>query len=398
MPREPILIVGAGPAGLVTALGLARNGVPVVVLETGAELPQDLRATTFHPPTLDMLGTLGVVDSLIAKGNVAPTWQFRDRREGQIAEFDLALIADVTKHPYRLQCEQFYLTELLKDALLALSGSKIMFDAHATGVSQDADGVTVTVDSPSGKNELRGSILVGADGGRSAVRKSLPIDFEGFTYEERIIQVGTPFDFRAALPDIAEINYIADPDEWCVLLRVSGYWRVSFPIGQSQDEAAELTPEAFQRRLQALSKIDGEFPLMQRKCWRVHQRVASNFRHGRAVLVGDAAHVNSPHGGMGMNSAVHDAVNLSEKLTRIWAGEAPLDLLDHYTRQRRYVATEDVKAQSMRNSQLIKERDPGARRERHDAMRRLARDADRSREFLLASSMIQGLNASTALP
>src|SRR6476646_1564102 len=129
MPREPVLIVGGGPAGLVTALELARNHVPVIVVEAERDLPQDLRATTFHPPTLDMLDALGVVEPLLAKGNIAPTWQFRDRREGRIAEFDLALIAGETKHPYRLQCEQFYLTELLEEALRTLSGSKVLFGA-----------------------------------------------------------------------------------------------------------------------------------------------------------------------------------------------------------------------------------------------------------------------------
>jgi 3-(3-hydroxy-phenyl)propionate hydroxylase len=391
--RDPVIIVGAGPAGLVTALSLAQRDVPVVVLEAEPELPQDLRATTFHPPTLDMLEGLGIAGPLIAKGNVAPKWQFRDRREGKIAEFDLALIADATQHPYRLQCEQFQLTTLLGDALRAIGG-EITFGVRVEGLSQDSDGVTVEAVDARGMNRRRTGIVVGADGGRSVVRKALPVEFAGFTYEERIVQVGTPFDFRAVLPDLAEINYIADPQEWCVLLRVSGYWRVSFPAGPDRDEDEELSPAAFQRRLHALYEGNGDYDLMQRKCWRVHQRIASNFRFGRVVLAGDAAHVNSPHGGMGMNSAVHDAVNLADKIARIWHDGANLDLLDLYSRQRRHVAEEDVKLQSMRNSQLIRERDPQLRRAGHDGMRRTADDPQLAREFLLASSMIRGLEAS----
>lgn len=393
MARDPVVIVGAGPAGLVAALSLAQRGVPVVVLEAESELPHDLRATTFHPPTLDMLDCLGIGGPLIAKGNVAPKWQFRDRREGKIAEFDLALIADATHHPYRLQCEQFHLTTLLGRALRALGG-EIMFGVRAEGLSQDRDGVTVETAGSDGVRHRRASIVVGADGGRSVVRKALPVEFAGFTYEERIVQVGTQFDFRAVMPDLAEINYIADPEEWCVLLRVSGYWRVSFPIGPDRDEDEELSPASFQQRLHALYAGNGDYDLMQRKCWRVHQRIASDFRFGRVVLAGDAAHVNSPHGGMGMNSAVHDAVNLADKITRIWHDGASLDLLDLYTHQRRHVAEEDVKLQSMRNSQLIRERDPQLRRASHDSMRRTADDPKLAREFLLASSMIRGLEAS----
>lgn len=393
MARDPVIIVGAGPAGLVTALSLAQRRVPVVVLEAENELPQDLRATTFHPPTLDMLDGLGIAKPLIAKGNVAPRWQFRDRREGKIAEFDLGLIADVTRHPYRLQCEQFHLTALLADALRGLGGD-IAFDTRVEGLRQDSDGVAVEAMGATSVQRRRASIVVGADGGRSAVRKSLPVEFAGFTYEERIVQVGTPFDFRAVMPDLAEINYIADPDEWCVLLRVSGYWRVSFPIHPDRDEDEELTPASFQRRLHALYGGNGDYELMQRKCWRVHQRIASDFRFGRVVLAGDAAHVNSPHGGMGMNSAVHDAVNLAGQIARIWHDDADLDLLDLYTRQRRHVAEEDVRLQSMRNSQLMRERDPELRRASHDAMRRTADDPGLAREFLLTSSMIRGHEAS----
>ena len=391
----PIIVVGAGPAGLVTALGLAQRGVPVVVLEAEAELPQDLRATTFHPPTLDLLKSLGIGPALIAKGNVAPTWQFRDRRKGRIAEFDLALIGDVTHHPYRLQCEQFHLTELLRDALRSFGHARVEFSAPVTGLTQDGDGVDVEI--ASGRQRERASLVVGADGGRSAVRKVLPIEFEGFTYEERIIQAGTPFDFRAVLPDLAEINYIADPEEWCVLLRVADYWRVSFPIGPEQDEEEEISGKAFQRRLHSLWQAADNFPLVHRKCWRVHQRVASDFRHGRVALAGDAAHVNSPHGGMGMNSAIHDGANLSDKLACIWFENGRLDLLDLYTRQRRYVAVEDVKQQSMRNSQMMRERDPVVRRERHDEMRRIAANPRLARDFLLASSMVRGLQGSLAI-
>ncbi|HUZ72803.1 MAG TPA: FAD-dependent monooxygenase [Stellaceae bacterium] len=394
MNRDPIVIAGAGPCGLVTALGLARHGVPTVVLEAEPSLPQDLRATTFHPPTLDMLAELGVAAPLIALGNVAAEWQFRDRSAGRVAAFDLALIADETRYPYRLQCEQFHLTAVLADALRATGEGRVEFAARVEDVSQTDSAVTIRFRTAEGLGAIRAAYLVAADGGRSAIRKALPIAFEGFTYRERIVQAGTAFDFRTAIPDLADINYISDPEEWCVLLQIAGYWRVSFPLPPEADEEEAVGDAALQRRLQGLVHQTGDYALVHRRCWRIHQRVASDFHHGRIVLAGDAAHVNSPHGGMGMNSAIHDAVNLAGKLAALWKGAAAADVLDLYTRQRRFIALEDVRVQSMRNSQLMSERDAEIRRRRLDDMRRMADDPVRARRFLLESSMIAGLRKS----
>lgn len=396
MNSRSVVVVGAGPAGLTSALGLAKEGVSVVVLEAGPSLPQDLRATTFHPPTLDMLGQFGIAAELINRGNTSPKWQFRDRALGRVAEFDLSLIADLTAHPYRLQCEQFILTEVLHRELIKYPHASVVFGAGVTEVIQDGDGVTAFWKDECGGGQVRGSYLIAADGARSSIRKFLPITFDGFTYDERIIQTGTAFDFRSALPDIVDVNYIADPTEWCVLLLIAGYWRVSFPLGPGEDEERAISDQAFQRRLEGIAAGPQRFELTHRKCWRLHQRVASAFRHRRIVLAGDAAHINSPHGGMGMNSAIHDGVNLAAKLTAICQDNASDDLLDVYGRQRRYVATEDVRAQSMRNSRMMSERDPSVRSEGIERMRRIAGDEAQCRAFLLESSMINGLQKAAA--
>ena len=391
MSTARIFVVGAGPAGLTAALALARQNIPVVVLESERSPQQDLRATTFHPPTLAMLDSFGITPELITRGNTSPIWQFRDRAQGKVAEFDLSVLSDVTPYPYRLQCEQFILTEVLRRELSRQPSATLIFGARIQNVVQDASGVTATWQGDDGAVKEAGEFLIAADGARSAVRRLLPISFEGFTYDERIIQTGTSFDFRSVIVDLADVNYISDPVEWCVLLLIAGYWRVSFPISADVDETEAISENSFQHRLRAICGNTKSFELTHRKCWRIHQRVASSFRHGRILLAGDAAHINSPHGGMGMNSAIHDAVNLTDKLCDVCLNGRDMAVLDIYSKQRQFVATEDVRSQSMRNSKMMSERDPAVRRQSLERMRRISADKDLSREFLLDSSMISGL-------
>ena len=122
---QHVIIVGAGPVGLVTASLLSDAGIPVTLVETSENLPRDLRASTFHPPTLDMLERFGVVGSMIEQGLICPTWQFRDRTEGVIVTFELARLAPDTRHPYRLQCEQWRLGEMLFARLKERSSATI---------------------------------------------------------------------------------------------------------------------------------------------------------------------------------------------------------------------------------------------------------------------------------
>ena len=392
MPNdEPILIAGAGPAGMIAALALAQREVPVIVFEAEAALPATRRATTFHPPTLDMLEELGLADDIIRLGAIAPKWQFRDRATGKVAEFDVALMADVTGHPYRVQCEQFHLTGTILERLNKIPQAEVRFNSRVTGFKQARDAVTAIIERPAGTERVGGRYLVGADGHRSRVRDGMPVEFEGFTYEERIVQAGTRFDYTAALPDIGAINYISDPEEWCVLLKLPDYWRVGFPMREDETDEEALADETMETRLQRFFPKSERYEIMHRNCWRVHQKVAADFRHGRVVLAGDAAHVNSPQGGMGMNSGIHDGVNLGDKLATIWRGDAADEVLDLYTRQRRAVAVEDVKVQTMRNAELMNQRDPERRRLSLDRMRETAADPAKARQFLLQSSMYDGL-------
>ncbi|MBX9844459.1 MAG: FAD-dependent monooxygenase [Xanthobacteraceae bacterium] len=387
--NDRIIVVGAGPVGLTTALALARRGIPSVLLAAEPELVMELRGSTFHPPTLDLLDEFDMVPRMIEVGLKAPTWQFRDRETGPVATFDLGLLAGDTNHPYRVQCEQWKLMRFV-EAELNKIGTDIRFGHEVTGVTQDGDGVTVTASTANGPVAVSGRYVIAADGARSAVRRSLGVEFEGFTYAELFWIASTDFPFEKTLTDIAYVNYIADPNEWLVLLRVPGLWRVLVPAPENSDKDQLLSDEHMQSMLQRVVPRPEPYNIAHRSIYPVHQRVAKSFRHGRVLLAGDAAHVNNPLGGMGMNGGIQDAFNLADKLKAIYAG-ADDRLLDRYDRQRRIVAVEAVQAQTHRNQQMISERNPDVRKKSLDAMRRTAADKTSAREYMLRSSMIASM-------
>ena len=392
-----IIIAGGGPTGLIATLALARQDIPVLLLEA-QETPEDhRRATTFHPPTLEFLRELGVVDPVMEGGRITPIWQFRDRMDGIIAEFDLGVLTDETDYPFRVQYEQMDLNKVLHQILADTPHVDVRFSHEVLDAEQNADTASVRVRTPGGDEIIAGSYVIAADGARSNVRRSLDIGFGGFTWEQKVVQYGTTFDISAVMPDVAGVAYITDPDEWCVLLHLPDYWRVSFPSREGEDDEVALSDEIAEARMATFLGRPGATVELQRNMWNIHQRVADDFRKGRIILAGDSAHINSPMGGMGMNSGVHDALNLADKLGQIWRGEADDTILDRYTRQRRYVALEDVREQTIRNTKLLNEKDPAIRRESRDAMRRIAEDPNKRRDFLLSSSMIAGLRAANAM-
>jgi 3-(3-hydroxy-phenyl)propionate hydroxylase len=396
--EDRVFIAGAGPVGLSAAAALVRAGIPVTVFEGAAALSRESRASTFHPSTLDMLGDLGVADALIATGLMAPRVQYRTRRDGVIAAFDFAGIADVTRHPYRLQSEQHNLTRIIDGSLRGDPDYSIEFDRRVCAARQDADGVTVTLASADGAmHERRARYLIGADGARSEVRKALGVEFEGFTWPERFLVIGTTFDFRALLPDLDAVSYVADPAQWHFYLQIPGMWRMMFPIApEVSDETA--TSRAFARATLATVQPDArEDDIVHVTLYRVHQRVAKTFRVGRAFLVGDAAHINNPLGGMGMNGGIHDAINLTERLARVWRGAADEAELDRYDRQRRLVTLEYVQKHTIQNKRNLEATEPAAQARFRDDMRAIAADPARTRDYLLRISMIASLKRAAEL-
>jgi 3-(3-hydroxy-phenyl)propionate hydroxylase len=388
--RDPVLVVGAGPAGLTVAVGLALQGVPVLVLETEPKLPRDLRAGSFHPPTVEMMGPLGIAEDFLALGIKVPRWQIRNRRD-VIVEWDLGLLADETPYPFRLHVEQYKLTPLLYRRLQQVGGAEVRFAHTFLDATQDADGVSARVQTPDGIETIRGRYLVGADGGRSAVRHAMGVAFEGFTWPERFLVVSTYYDL--APHGYTPNAYITDPVDWSAIFKMPhegppGLWRILFPTDPEIPEEIVTADDNVERLLQNFLPRAEPYAVEYKSTYRVHQRVASDFRVGRMLVVGDAAHVNNPLGAFGLNGSVHAAVNLTEKLGPVWRGDAADALLDRYVRQRRQANIEFVQAQSIRNKQLLDERDPAIRAQRLDELRRTCADPALAKQFLLRSSMI----------
>jgi 3-(3-hydroxy-phenyl)propionate hydroxylase len=388
-----VLIAGGGPVGLVCAWLLGRQGVPVRLFEVNPEVKDDPRAATTHPATLDLLVADGLADDMARVGLVAPIFQFWDRPNREIvAEFDHAVLKNDTQHPFVVQCEQFKTSRLILERLRKLPNVEVSFAREVQGVGQNDSAVTIDVRSPNGIESHSGAFLIGADGGRSIVRKQVGIAFEGFTWPERFLVLTTPFDFGAAFGVCAR-NYFADPDEWCNCFKVSadgppGLWRTVFPADSSLSEEHLLSDAAIQQRLQKFFPATQPYEIVHRNLYVTHQRVAATFRAGRVLLAGDAAHVNNPIGGMGLNSGIQDAANLSEKLLAILLNQAPGSLLDIYNVQRRTVATEHVQEASIANKKRLEARDPEMRRRNLDELREIAADPLRARQFLLRTSML----------
>lgn len=382
-----VAIVGAGPVGLTLALKLARDGVPVSVFEQAPELPPELRASTFHPPSLEMLDTLGLTPDLLALGERTPTWQIRLHETGEKAEFDLSVLAQDTRYPFRLQCEQFHLARLALEALRREPNADVRFSTEITRVTQDDDGAVL--ETATGER-IAARWVVGCDGARSIVRKTLDLPFEGTTYPETIVLIVTTSDFRERFPDWSGVNYVWTRDGNFATLRLPGRWRVSYYPADASDLDAVLVPANIERFLQSIAPRAEPYVVERTAPYRIHQRVASTYRVGRLLLCGDAAHLNSPTGGMGMNSGVHDAFCLADKLARVWRG-ADAALLDAYVAERRPVAIEHVLQQADKNRNRMKERDPAKRRAILADLQATASDRDKCHAFLLRSSMIDGL-------
>jgi 2-polyprenyl-6-methoxyphenol hydroxylase-like FAD-dependent oxidoreductase len=389
-----VLIVGAGPVGLALAHGLGLAGVDVTIVDREAQVSRQLRASTFHPPTLDMLDAWGVTAELLRHGRVTPTWQIRLHETGEHVDFDLSVLGDETAHPYRLQCEQAVLSEALERRLQSLPRVRLLRGVTVTAVGQEADHAWVELEGDGSR--LQAAYVVGCDGAHSLVRKAIGASFDGSTYPDTTLLATTAFAFDAMWSDLTGVNYVWQDSGTYSLLHLPEVWRVSLhPVSDAPLEV-EAEPGRIRARLAALFPGQGPFELLEIRPYRVHKRLASRWRDRRLFLAGDAAHLNNPKGGMGMNGGLHDAMCLGGLLVRRLDGAAD-ETLEGYERQRLPVVRDDIIAQADRNHARMQIRDLAERREALARLQALARDPGRCRAYLRQTSMLEGLDKARAL-
>jgi 3-(3-hydroxy-phenyl)propionate hydroxylase len=392
--KNRVCVVGAGPVGVVAALACAQKGMQVVLFEAEKQVDHSPRAATTHPSTLEMLAGLGLLEEFQSVGLVARHFQFRDgAAKTLVAEFDHDVLRGETPYPYVVQTEQHKLSELGLRRLAAMPNVELRLGAAVTDIVQDAALARIRTESEHGAEQREFDYVVACDGGRSTVRKCLDIEFEGYTWPERFLVLTSLFDFGAALGCCTR-TYISDPEEWTNLFKVTGddlkgRWRAVFPARDSESDDEAFSEAAVRRRLEKL--VDGHpmHSVVHRNIYRVHQRVAKAFRKGRVFLAGDAAHVNNPVGGLGLNCGIHDAVELAETLHRVISGQAKEELLDRYERRRRPLNIEYVQQQTVLNKKRLEERDPKVRQANFDQLRRTAANPALHRQFLMRTSLIE---------
>lgn len=390
MRQVDVAVVGAGPVGTVAAAALLQRGISAAVFEAGKAVASDLRASTFHPPTLEMLETLGIIDDMLAYGLKAPVYHLRERSTGDTVAFDMGELAGDTRFPFRLQCEQHVMSGMLAERIAAQPEPVFSFEHRVVAFEQDETGVTLALETPVAIEKVRARYVIAADGGNSITRKWLGATFDGFTYPEKFLCLSTERDLAGDIPGLAYVNYVSDPEEWLVLLRTPNVWRVLVPVDATSDDALLLADST---RDDVFARLIGEpqVPTTHRTIYRVHQRVVERFCHDRICLVGDAAHLNNPLGGFGMNSGIHDVWSLVDVLAGALDGGHDADALAHWDRQRHAVTHAFIQAQSMQNKRFIEQGAAAGHAARFEAMRATRDDPDERRAYLLRQSMIQSL-------
>ncbi|MEU5551049.1 MULTISPECIES: NAD(P)/FAD-dependent oxidoreductase [unclassified Micromonospora] len=388
--QAPVVVLGGGPVGMVTALALARYDIGVVVLEQGHdEVRSEWRGSTVHPPTLELLDELDLAAPVLAEAVRVRRLDYRDLELTESAQFSYDLLEGETRYPFRLQYEQYKLVRQLRRAVAETPNVDLRFGHEVVGLRQDDTGVELEVAVDGGRRTVSCHWAVAADGAHSIARKLLDVPFPGFTYPSMSLVVATPFRFEDAVPDLSEVGYWSGPRGRFSLIRTPDIWRAALSTNTGvDDEPPTGTHPDFLAAVELLlgspTPPDGLLPLHQHQMYRSHQRLADSFRIGRVLLAGDAAHLSSTTGGMGLNSGIHDAMAVAAALAESDQETATTA----YAQRRRSIAERFVQPTTTENRTSADAADLAGRRERLVRLRAVADNAEEARAYLRRVSML----------
>jgi len=270
------------------------------------------------------------------------------------------------------------------------------FNSRVVSFSQSDQGVEVHVETPTEIQRIKADYLIAADGASSIIRKWLGVEFEGFTYPEKFLTLSTTTPLQDYFENLSWVNYVADPNEWCVLLKVPSVWRVLVPATGIEDDIL-LSDENKTKVFDRLIGNGSDVETAHRTIYRVHQRVATKFNHGRVMLIGDAAHLNNPLGGFGMNSGIHDAASVVDALLDIFRTNAdPQQRLDAFDSERRAITHEFIQRQTIRNKKMLEANSAEAQKAYSAELKAIKNDDQKRREFLLNQSMLNNVRLKQA--
>ena len=389
-----VLIVGAGPVGLLAANALVEKSIDIYICDKLNAPVEELRASTFHPPTLDLLEPLGLTSAVLENGLKSPEWQIRFHETGDRVVFDLSVLKADTNHPYRVQCEQAHLAAAAR-AKLGRAGIEVNYGCQVEDIVDKGAFVETTLMSGGVRFRIRSRYLIGADGAQSIVRGHVTTTFPGHTYPETTILATTDFPFENHLEGLSNINYVWWEKGTFSLLKLPDLWRCSlYPDSEETLEEA-LEEAAIRRKLSRITPEAAACNINVIRPYRVHMKIADEFCRNRIVLAGDSAHLNSPSGGMGMNGGIHDALMLSDALElSLRANDETA--LPRYAAARRATALEDILQAADRNRSRMQEKEPGKRRDIFNELKTITEQTETARSYLLKTSMIEGLRKSEA--
>jgi len=384
-----VIVVGAGPVGFLAALGLARAGLTVRVLEAEPAINDAPRASLYFPTTVKILDQLGLLEEANAIGMQASEFCYHVRENGTRVCIDTSIgLPPDEPYPYNLHFGQHLLARLVMSHLQRLPNAQVFFDSRVSGIEHGVDTVTVTIDTPDGVTSMSCNWLVGADGGRSSVRHLLGLPFEGHTWPDRFVATNVRFDFGKY--GFAPANMVADPEHWAVVARLGreDLWRVTYGEDASlpEEEVLRRIPEHYA----AILPGPDEYEIIAASPYRVHERCAPTFRIGRVLLAGDAAHVCNPCGGMGLTTGVIDAMALVDVLTAVIMKRRDDSVLDFYSKERRRVFLEVSSPLATEFKRRLSERDPERRRQDEAMMRTMAEDPARAPSATLLAEQLFG--------